>query len=500
MGEVGEHGGVPGDAQRRGPARGRARSPRPPPPRCPPGPSPRGPAAAPAPRASSRAPRAGPRTAPTFVSTVPIRPGRDARGLERGDGEERGRGLAVRAGDPDRAQAARRVAVPPARRLGERGPRGARRRAAAGRRRRPGARRAPRRRRRPRPGPRSRGRRRGSPGTAANSDPSPDRARVVGHAPDLDVAQRRGADRQVVATRAADQVGGPEAVDEARRARAARPAPRRRAALDGAASALGRSGSVTRRVPGPPRGPRRAIARPAAYRHGRATCSWAPASATQVAPNDRLCSYRPWVGSPGAGSRRAPGDVDAAQVHLGPALGQRELDRAPAQQVHRARVVVAALGPVRRSGPSTGARRGGTGRGRPARRRPGRPRAPRGRRDGPRPARAATSATNSVGPGEPEAAPLAGGAQEPEEPAQGRRRAPRSRVTSPSRSPRPAGVPAQHGDPVALGAADPLPGRLRDAASTASASPSAGSGSAIRWREGWISSIAWKPGIGERRA
>ena len=93
----------------------------------------------------------------------PDQAGRQARGLERGDGEERGRGLAVRARDPDRAERPRRVAVPPAR-----GPGRARRarrrpRAAAGRRRSPGARRAPLRRRPPRPTPRTRGRPRGTP-------------------------------------------------------------------------------------------------------------------------------------------------------------------------------------------------------------------------------------------------------------------------------------------------------------------------------------------------
>ncbi len=46
---------------------------------------------------------------------------RQARGLERGHGEERRRGLAVRAGDPDDAKLVARVAVPPGGRVGEGG-------------------------------------------------------------------------------------------------------------------------------------------------------------------------------------------------------------------------------------------------------------------------------------------------------------------------------------------------------------------------------------------
>ena len=48
-------------------------------------------------------------------------PGPDAGRLERGDGQERRRRLAVRAGDPDDRQVVARIAVPPGRRAGERG-------------------------------------------------------------------------------------------------------------------------------------------------------------------------------------------------------------------------------------------------------------------------------------------------------------------------------------------------------------------------------------------
>ena len=49
-------------------------------------------------------------------------PGPDAGRLERRDGEERGRRLAVRAGDPDDRQVAARIAVPPGGRGGQGGP------------------------------------------------------------------------------------------------------------------------------------------------------------------------------------------------------------------------------------------------------------------------------------------------------------------------------------------------------------------------------------------
>ena len=49
-------------------------------------------------------------------------PGRDARGLERGHGEERGRRLAVRAGDPDDREGVARVLVPPGGGAGQGGP------------------------------------------------------------------------------------------------------------------------------------------------------------------------------------------------------------------------------------------------------------------------------------------------------------------------------------------------------------------------------------------
>ena len=117
----------------------------------------------------------------------------------------------------------------------------------------------------------------------------------------------------------------------------------------------------------------------------------------------------------------------------------------------------------RRSARSTGAARGDTGRGRRARRRRPRPRAPRGRRGGPRRAPGSTSVTNSLGPREPEPAPVAGRAQQVVEPTERRARPARSRGRGPLERPGRVRVPAHDDDPVALGAADPLPRRLRDA-------------------------------------
>ena len=69
------------------------------------------------------------------------------------------------------------------------------------------------------------------------------------------------------------------------------------------------------------------------------TFSCAPASSTHSAPNDFLCWYRPHVGVALARFASGPGHVDAAEVHLVASLADRELDRPPAEQVERARVV-----------------------------------------------------------------------------------------------------------------------------------------------------------------
>ena len=151
------------------------------------------------------------RASPTFVSTVPIRPGGQARRLERGHREERGRRLAVRPGDPDDAQRVargRRTTRPAAW-------------ASAGRaavddelrQRRPGtrpARRSPRR-RPPRPrGRRTRCRRRGSPGPRRTASP-PRTSRESSATPrTAHVPHPADADRQVVAPCAAQEAGGVE--------------------------------------------------------------------------------------------------------------------------------------------------------------------------------------------------------------------------------------------------------------------------------------------------
>ncbi len=137
------------------------------------------------------------------------------------------------------------------------------------------------------------------PGQGGEQGALADRSRVVGNTPDLDVAQSGRTDRQVVATRAAHEVLGPQARDQVVE-------PPRFARLSrgeelGHARRCGGIGHELRLRPMVRVA--RAAARPAAYRQARATCSCAPAISTQVAPNDRLCSYRPYVGSPGSGSR-----------------------------------------------------------------------------------------------------------------------------------------------------------------------------------------------------
>ena len=92
---------------------------------------PQGAPGGPAPRASWRGPRSASWTPPIRVAAVPISPVRTPGRLERRDREERGRRLAVRAGDPDDRQLVARVAVPPGCGAGE-GRRVARRRRAAG--------------------------------------------------------------------------------------------------------------------------------------------------------------------------------------------------------------------------------------------------------------------------------------------------------------------------------------------------------------------------------
>ena len=116
-----------------------------------------------------------------------------------------------------------------------------------------------------------------------------DRAGVVRDAPDLDVAQRGRADRQVVAAGAAHQVGVAQARDQA--VEPARFGRFRGGEELGQGGRRGGLGHAPR--PRPIARVARAAARPAAYRQARATCSCAPAISTQVAPNDRLCSYRP---------------------------------------------------------------------------------------------------------------------------------------------------------------------------------------------------------------
>ena len=156
------------------------------------------------------------------------------------------------------------------------------------------------------------------------------------------------------------------------------------------------------------------------------------------------------------------GHVHAAEVHLGPALGERELDRAPAQEVHAR--------PGGRGGARRGRREWTVERRRPWRYRTRPPSDVAVRRALAR--LEVDEVTGGERPGPPAHELL--GARErrtrggPPSRAAGRRsgRGPRSARsvarTWPSSSVG-ARVPAHDDDAVALGAPDPLPGRLRDA-------------------------------------
>ena len=309
--EVGEDRRVVRDPERRGRARARATSSRARPPRRPPRPSPRSVAW------SSGAP--GVVTWASWRSRVVA----DLR-LDRPDQARSDTPAASSAATarnevvvlpsvpviPTTPSSSRRVAVPPAGRVGEGGPgRGHDELRAAASRARP-ARRSPRR-RRPRP-------RRATYSCAVDVEPRDrdeqrpllDLARVLGDAPDGTSPDAADADRQVVAPCAAQEAGGVEPGEQpAERPRlgAARPRrwpPERRVARSS-------SGRSSRGPPG--RHEARHARQPAADARSATAGRRAPArpaSATHSAPNDRLCSYRPYVGSPsardpaGAGRRR----------------------------------------------------------------------------------------------------------------------------------------------------------------------------------------------------
>ena len=268
------------------------------------------------------------------------RPAGQAGRLERGDREERGRRLAVRAGDPDRADRLRRVAVPPPGRPGQGRRATPIRRPAAARSRTRAARRWPR--------PRRHAAAPGDEVVAVDMEPR-DRD---------EQAARRGPTRESSVTPLTSTSARPAAPigRSSRRAPRTRSAVRRRA-MSSAMRARRRAARPRRcgrrrwarsrpappphHAPGPGgRAPGRRSARPARRAPGR------PRGATQVAPNERLCSYRPKVGSPSPRLASRAGHVDAAEVHLGPPFREGELDRPPAQEVHRARVVVPPLGAV----------------------------------------------------------------------------------------------------------------------------------------------------------
>ena len=270
--------------------------------------------------------------------------------LEGRDGEVGGRRLAVRAGDADDGQVDatdRRTTTPP-RWPAPAGPH--RRRAAAtassgsGRSTMRAA--APGRDRGRR---RSRGRRRARRGWPRTACPGATARESWVTPRDVDVGERGAAGGAAVEARAAQPSLGASRVDELAEARGVQV---RQPGVPGgighrpaslAARAASRPSGVAPRPDDPlvraghldPRRPERAL--------------------VLVQPGHRVAL---------AGLRVVRADVDAAEVHLRPALADGQLDRPPAEQVHDARDGCRARPARRPSGPSTAARRGGTGAGR----------------------------------------------------------------------------------------------------------------------------------------
>src|SRR5512135_876859 len=120
-----------------------------------------------------------------------------------------------------------------------------------------------------------------------HEDPAPlDRSRVLDRPPDLDVGEVGRGDRPPVPPGAAKEPRRRETIEEAADGQ-----------LPGGLGRLDELGDRPRHVAAaagrhdarPTILAARAAIRPAAYRPGRATFSWAPLSASHSAPNARLC-------------------------------------------------------------------------------------------------------------------------------------------------------------------------------------------------------------------
>ena len=259
VGEVREHRGVAGDPEdavelervRRRLEDGDLR--------CRRGPSPRASPAARARRASSRGRRGARARRPTFVSTVPMRPAESPAASSAATARNE---VVVLPSVPviPIAPSARDGSPYHQRRPGRGRARAEDTTSCGSARPAPGARRSPPPRRPPAAPATKSWPSTWKPGTATNSVPAPDRPRVVGDAPDLDVGQPGGPDRQVVPARAADEVGRPQARDQTGEGLRPRRFRGREQVGDVLALGLGRS----RPAPPPDRAATRAAARPAA--------------------------------------------------------------------------------------------------------------------------------------------------------------------------------------------------------------------------------------------
>ena len=325
-----------------------------------------------------------------------------------------------------------------------------------------------------------------SPGIATNSEPGPDVARVVRHAADRDVGETGRADRPAVAAGPAQPALGGQAVDQVRRGRAA-----------SVGSAAARRSAIVRRRSSPHQAGdagREPSSRVAAAAGSRAR---GRRSAPATARRSDACAGR---GRTSARPRPARGAPRARRRHRGPSRSQPSRI---ASWMARQRSRWSAPGCVRPgrrrgrpSGRSRGGRRGGTGPGPPAASRRHRRRAPRGRRGG-RPRGPPATSRRTRPAAEREVASLPGREQQVVEAVERRLgRLGRGRRTPPRHRRRPRrdrrGGRRRSADALrgrgSAGGSTWRCGRTRASSSTPSAS-----GSEIRWRDGWISSIGAKP-------
>ena len=493
MGEVRQDRRVVGDPAGRGRRRGRARWSRRPRPRCRPGPSPAAPRwRSGGARASSCAPAFGSRVAPIFVSTVPTSPvdspAASSAATARNEvvvlpsvpvipttprswlGSPYHHAAASARAAASRSTTSCGSATSGSGSLDDRG-RGA-------------APRPPRR--------RSRGRRRGRPGRRRTALPGATRAGVVG--------RRRG-------PRSPASAAGPIARPPSRAPRS-RPSPPSRSISSPSGARLGRLGgreqlgdrggrrhraASAARAAEEARDPRREPPGPVAVRR-RITFSCAPG---QLEPLGRRTSACAGTGPTSARPRAARGGRRRRRRRPGPSRpgprGSRAGSRASGAGGARPGWSRRAVGMVARVDGREPLAVAVQERGPPAARRPAVARLEVGRGGRPRCA-ARHQRDERLARPERELPPLAGLEQQVVEPVEGDRRSARGGATKPSPTPPGGSRPSWRTTTIPSFSAFRIRCRVDFAIpSKAASSSTPASGSEIRWRDGWISSIGWKP-------